>query len=146
MTVAEELEYIRSQNDGVLLAEHVVEYAKDPETALHSRFTWDDTKAASEYRLWQAREVIRVMVTILPHSNTPIQAYVSLKDDRKEPGGGYRQICDVMSDADLREKLISEALGEFERIAAKYKQLQELKPVFEVIAKTKKRSRRKVAS
>lgn len=127
-----ELETIRNAHGGVLYPKDVVEFAEDPGTALHSRFTWDDTKAAAEYRLWQARQIIRVSVMILPRDDTKVQAYVSLLHDRKgpDPNRGYRNICDVMATPVLRKTLLQEALDELERVEEKYKGLKELAEVF----------------
>ena len=46
MTYKEELEYIRQSNGGFLRPQDVVEYARNQETELHKRFTWDDGEAA----------------------------------------------------------------------------------------------------
>jgi hypothetical protein len=64
--IVAELETIRRNAGGVLRPEDVVSFAADPDTELHSRFEWDDTEAAQQYRLWQARQLIRVTVTVLP--------------------------------------------------------------------------------
>lgn len=50
------LEALRST--GPLTPSRVVEAAEDPESPLHSKFTWEDEKAAHEYRLIQARRLI----------------------------------------------------------------------------------------
>lgn len=47
--------------DGKLTADSVVSKATDPSTALHEHFEWDDTAAAHEYRLEQARHLIRTV-------------------------------------------------------------------------------------
>lgn len=52
----------RLERERRLDAENILELAADPETALHSRFTWDDTAAAAQYRLWEARHTIRIHV------------------------------------------------------------------------------------
>ena len=44
--------------DNALHAEDVVAAARDPLSPLHSKFQWDDSKAAHRYRLWQARQII----------------------------------------------------------------------------------------
>lgn len=128
MTIIEELEKIREANDGILLPSEVVEFAKDPETALHSRFTWDDSKAAHEYRLWQAREVIRVLVRVVPGVKSTVRAFVSLAQDRK--AGGYRSIEDVMIDPPMRESLLDQAKRELASFRRRYKDLKELAVVF----------------
>ncbi|MGE5562892.1 MAG: hypothetical protein ACM3ZV_06220, partial [Bacillota bacterium] len=83
-----------------------------------------------QYRLWQAREIIRVRVTMEPRINAETRAYVSLYSDRKQPGGGYRAIADVLSDEERREELLQQALRDMEAFKHKYIQLKRLAPVF----------------
>lgn len=125
----EALEQIRLKHGGVLHAKHLVEDAVDPKHPYHDDFTWNNEKAGHEHRLWQARELINVAVTVLKNSNSPIQAYVSLNSDRYN-GGGYRSIVDVMSDKDLREQLLNRALNDLDTYRKKYEQLHELTPIF----------------
>ena len=108
------------EHEGVLKPESVVEHASNPESALHGQFTWDDDKAAQEYRLWQARKLINVCVTVLPNLNKEFRAFVSLGSDRKQKGGGYRWTVDVFSDKDMREELLTQALAELRRIRRQY--------------------------
>jgi hypothetical protein len=133
--VREELEAIRSHHGGILRAEDVVEFARDETTALHRQFEWDDTEAAHQYRLEQARRVIRLRVTVTENlgSDRPIPMYVSLSSDRVIPGGGYRPFVDVMSDEQMRAELLRQAMEEFKRVARKYHALEELSPVFAAI-------------
>ena len=136
-----ELERIRQENGGILKAEAVVESASDITSPLHDQFQWDDTKAAEEWRLQQARQLIRTVIVILPNYSKPTSAYVSLMDDRTQDNGGYRTIVDVMSDTSLREKLLTEALADLQRWEVKYAQLQELVPIFQTIAKLRKKNK-----
>jgi len=136
--IHDELEHIRKSHGGVLRPEDVVKFAKNKRTALHSEFEWDDEKASAEYRLWQARQVIRVTVQVLPspHSgDEPVRAYVSITSDRVQPGGGYRALSDVMTHEEQRGELINEALGEVKRWRRKYERLRELVPIFRAIDK-----------
>lgn len=43
-----ELEIIREKHGGTIRPEDVVEFAKDPSTALHECFEWNDRKAAKK--------------------------------------------------------------------------------------------------
>jgi len=136
--INEELEQIRRANGGLLRPEEVVKFARNKRTALHQEFEWDDAKASAEYRLEQARKVIRVAVELLPSPHAdqdPIRAYVSVVSDRVQPGGGYRAIGDVMTDDDLRAELVNEALGEVKRWRRKYERLLELVAIFRAIDK-----------
>lgn len=133
MTVQEELEAIREDHDGILRAEDVVEYAKNPETALHKKFTWDDTQAAQQFRLMQARAVIRVNVFTPEPTGLTVRAYVSLMADRQTPGGGYRSLQEVMASEELRRRLLGQAMKEARAWRDKYKNLSELAGVFGAI-------------
>jgi hypothetical protein len=141
MTWKEELEEIRRRHHGLLRPEDVLAFARNPKTALHRRFQWDDSKAAHQYRLWQARELIECHVVVLEAKTDPIRAYVSLRDDRRNRGGGYRHVVDVMTDASMRKRFLAEALDEAERWRARYAQLQELAPIFQEIAKARRRKK-----
>jgi hypothetical protein len=46
---------------GRVAPEDVVEYADDPASPLHSAFEWDDTVAAQQHRLAQARSLIKAV-------------------------------------------------------------------------------------
>jgi hypothetical protein len=134
--VYDELKRIASTHGGMLNPPDVVEFARNPRTELHSKFQWDDTKAATEYRLWQARDLIlrvRVDLTDPSGETTEVRAFVSLGSDRGE--GGYRAIVDVMSQENLRLELLDEAKRDMKRFRDKYKTLSELSDVFAAMAK-----------
>jgi len=136
--IDKELERIRKRNGGILQPEQVVEFAKNPKTALHSRFEWDNSLAAQQYRLWQARVIIRVRIRVEPRIGEETKTYVSLVSDRKQPGGGYRTQVDVLRDDELREELLQQALREAETFARKYAQIERLAPIFEAISKVRR--------
>jgi len=139
LRIDEELELVASRHGGILRAEDVVEFARNPETELHKHFEWDDSKAAHEYRLWQARQVIRVYATIIPNENVgEVRAYVSLYPDRTQPGGGYRPLAVVLSDDQLREQLLRQALKEADTWRHKYQQLERLAPIFKALEQVKR--------
>ena len=134
-----ELEVIREASGGTLNPEAVIEYARDESTALHAAFTWDDTEAAHQHRLWQARQIIRVCVTLRGElDNQPFRTYVSLTEDRGE--SGYRLLDDVLTDTDMRERLLVQALRELANWQRKYDHLTALAPIFEAASKVKKRT------
>lgn len=138
-----ELERIRVGNSGVLRAEDVVVEAKKSNSPLHSYFEWNNSKAAHEYRIWQARQIISAMVVMLPSQRRPITAYVSLRSDRMTPAGGYRAMVDVLADPVLRQDLLYEALDDLKTWEKKYRRLAELGEVFAAIALVKKKVSRR---
>lgn len=138
---AKELDQLLKR-DGVLLPEAVVERARDPKSAMHDWFTWDDTEAAKAHRLWQARELIRVQVTVLPNANTTTRVYVSLPRDRAG-SGGYRSVVEVMSDEAMAAEMLQAALDDAERWRTKYRNVRALVPVFAALDSVKPAQRKK---
>jgi len=124
-----EFNQIAAQNDGFLRAEDVVAYARDPETALHKCFEWDDGVAADGFRRAQARALIRVVVSVTPASGEKYRAFVSLKDDRYN-GAGYRATAVVMGAQVLREAYLAEVEQDMRAFMAKWEHLKELSKVF----------------
>lgn len=132
LTLREELERIRLKNNGVLKPEAVVEEAKDEKSPLHKYFTWDDSVAAHQWRLEQARRLIRAVVTIVDdHKPVIVRAYVSLTTDRGKDS--YRAIRDVLAMEQYREQLLKDAFRDMEVFRRKYAVLTELAGVFAAI-------------
>jgi len=146
-TVKDELFEIQRMNGGLLDPAQVVSYARDPETALHGKFQWDDSKAAEEYRIWQARQVIRMELVVIRQgpsgkvsliadfddrmdTDKRVRAFVSLPVDRRGDNRGYRDIASVLEDTALRENLLREAKNEMQLFRRKYGMLERLAKVF----------------
>lgn len=127
--VAQELRRLADKAGGLLLPEKVVEAARPTNSPLHSRFEWDDSEAAQAYRIWQARQLIRVCIEILPNMNAPTEVFVSLSSDRREKGG-YRLVQKVCSHKEMREQMLVDAIAELQLFQAKYALLNELVEVF----------------
>lgn len=141
-SIKDELKRIAEENDGLLTAEAVVAEAEDKDSPLHECFTWDDSAAAHQYRLYEARQLIRVCVEVLPAApDTPVEVFVSLPQDRKNEGGGYRFMQTVLSDADMRKQLLESAHEEMELFEKKYQTLSELAEVFSAIRKCKRKQK-----
>lgn len=110
---------------GRLSAKRVVEWAKSHrESALHRCFQWNDSKAAQQWRLWQARQLI-VSVEVKYEDGKKHQVYVSPVAIRKD-NAGYARLSTILSNAQLRMQYLDQALAELERICARYNDLAEL--------------------
>ncbi len=149
MSVTEELYLIQKTNNGLLDPVKVVDFARDPETALHSKFTWDDSKAAEQYRIWQARQIIRMELVVVqetPKGETRIladitdekgkivRAFVSIASDRRgDEIRGYRSLNDVLNDSEMRSQMLEEAKNDMNIFRRKYGTLKELVSVFEAM-------------
>jgi len=143
--IVAELETVRRRSrTGKLYPKAVVEFAKDPETALHKRFVWDDTEAAQRYRLDQARDLIQLVVKVVAENRPAYRAYVSLTRDRLK-GGGYREIEVVLRDEAMYGELLEDALADLKRLEEKYGELKELRTVWQAAHAVKPRRQRKAA-
>lgn len=130
----EELRRLYLVNGNILHPEVVVDAARSPDSVLHDCFEWDDSVAASEYRVWQARKLITCYVEVVKRSVPEHQVFVSLSSDRVA-GGGYRTLVSVMTDDLLRYRLLEDALAELRVFQRKYSSLVELVDVFREVAK-----------
>jgi len=134
-------EILHKNANPVLQVKQVVERARNPKSSLHSCFEWDDAKCGEQWRLEQARELIRFSIIVIENPNkemnigkitpTHVSEFVSLRRDRIRPGGGYRVLKDVLQDAELRSELLEQALEEFKLWKNKYQRLKELSAIFE---------------
>jgi hypothetical protein len=93
---AAELERIWEAHDRKLTPAAVVEDAR-PETALlHEAFEWDDALAGEQYRLWQARQLIKA-VRIVESDKPEGPQFIHVKVERPEEPAQYYQHATVLS-------------------------------------------------
>lgn len=139
--IVAELRRLAAINSGVLVPAVVIDRARSPRSPLHSVFQWDDTKAADEYRIWQARELIQRTFRVISVNGKEmkVQVFVSLKPDRNVPGGGYREMSFVLSNEDMRSQLLKQAIEEMKFFAEKYASLRELARVFQAIRSVRRK-------
>ncbi len=129
-----ELEKIRRGEGGLLNPVSVVTFARNPVSSLHGYFEWDDTAAAEQHRLEQARRLIRACIHVIKMpdgADTIVPVFISLPGDRVE--GGYRVLAEVMASSVLRESALTMVLAELARINAKVAQFKELARIYEEI-------------
>ncbi len=139
MSVETELLSIKGDKE-LLTAEEVVGWAqKHPKSKLHQHFEWDDSIAAHEYRIWQARRVIALSL-VYPDGS---RKFYSLSVDRSNVGGGFRDVGDILKSKDLHEILLADALRELDRIRERYDVLKTLKPVWSAVERVRKPKRQK---
>lgn len=138
--VKEALDQIaESDEHGRLHPEDIVEHAKARGSVLHDYFTWDDGRAAHQWRINEARDLIRsyaVVVEQVPPITT--RAWVSLKPDRLQ-GGGYTSIGRILSQKEQHAQMLRDALEDFESLRLRYEKLHELQPVFAAVRKVRRR-------
>lgn len=125
------LKRIANKSGGVLNPEEVVEAARPVSSVLHNQFCWEDDKAAQNYRIWQARVLIRTTVRYIEINGDrrAARVFVSLSTDREDEGG-YRDVIAVLNDKSMRQQMLEDALNELRTFEVKYSHLKELDAVF----------------
>lgn len=88
------------ERSGKLTPEEVVSTAQNPEHPLHPYFDWDDSVAASKWRLEQARGLIRsVTVKVVMENDRLIPAPVYVRDpDAASASQGYVAMSSLKDD------------------------------------------------
>lgn len=134
--IATELKRLAQLHGGELQPRIVVDAARDESSVLHDSFTWDDADAGDQWRLQQARHLIRAVVTyehVGAGEPIAVRVFTSLSSDRTREDGGYRLTTAVLSDAACRAQMLADARAEMQRFRDKYRSLSELAAVFTAI-------------
>lgn len=121
--VTSELARIHQENDDTLTAPAVVSAAKPATAPLHPAFEWRNSVAADEYRLIQARQLIRAVIVIPEkvegEQGAPASpAWVHVEKDN------YQPIEVVVQRPDLFEMALKEAQS---KLAAAERAVMDLK-------------------
>lgn len=120
---------LSEENNGQITTSLVLKDAKRKESPLHDYFEWDDTKAAHQHRLQQARMLIkRVNVVIFK----PEEQFIHVPKFKQKGEGAYKPIKTVVKssteyelakqEAEKRLNAAQEALSNLIRVASKSKQ------------------------
>lgn len=140
--VGPELEKIYKTNQK-LTAEIVLDEAKKRYSPLHAYFTWDNDEAAGQWRLHQARNLIRSIEIEVVDPKTGKgevgRAFVNViqKIDH-EPERVYVEVGVALKNPDLREQVLENALNEIETWKERYSQFTELAKIFKAVELTKR--------
>lgn len=104
-----------ADKEGRLTPEQVVEDARDPKSPLHPCFEWDDSKAAHQHRLYQARKLVAVYVTQTIETRQ-IRVPMFVRDPDAAPNAqGYVRTVVVKTEKERAREVLLDELG---RVAA----------------------------
>lgn len=134
--VGAHLEMLRQQCKGELTPRDVLDDARHDNSPLHGFFEWDDSAAAEQYRLQQARHLIRAVVAIYVDEDKPatrVRAYVHVPEGETSH---YRDTAHAMSQRDTRDAVLRRAWRELQQWRQRYKDLKEFSDLIEVIDET----------
>ncbi|WP_028753679.1 hypothetical protein [Rhizobium leucaenae] len=131
--VGEHLDLLRQKLHGELTPKDVLDDARHDNSPLHSFFEWDDSEAAEQYRLQQARGLIRSVVAIYTQPDKPAirtKMFVHIP----EPGAQhYREASHAMSQTATRKAVLQTAWRELQAWRKRYSDLKEFSDLFQVI-------------
>lgn len=132
----EHLENLKQQNGGIITPQIVLDDSRDEQAVLHSCFTWDDSVAAENYRLYQARKIISSLTVTVEKINAPeepkmVTALVNISPLRTK--GKYVSVEVAMNDVAYREQVLQNALSELRAFQNKYSTYKELAGVCKAI-------------
>lgn len=137
--VGAHLEMLRQKFKGELTPRDVLDDAKHDNSPLHSFFEWDEGAAAEQYRLQQARGLIRSVVAIYVSEDKPatrVRAYVHVP----EVGAPhYRDTQSAMAQVKTRDMVLQQAWRELSAWRARYRDLKQLSELFGAIDETAKK-------
>lgn len=131
--VGDHIEMLRKKSHGELTPEDVLADAKHDNSPLHSFFEWDDSAAAQQHRLQQARGLIRSVVAIYVSDTNPAvrqKAYVHISEGKTSH---YREASHAMSQRSTREAVLKQALAELHAWKKRYKDLKEFSALIDII-------------
>lgn len=129
--VGERLEMLRERNAEQLTPDVVVADARSPCSPLHSFFEWDDSEAAEQYRLHQARNLIHSVAVTYPATEArptrTVVAFVNIKTDDEQ---FYTSTVDAMSNGDYRAIVLKQAWRDLQAFRRRYGELAEFAQLF----------------
>lgn len=124
------------ENTVGLTAKTVLDANREEGTLLHEEFEWDDSVAAENFRLEQARTFIRMICLVPEETNTeeertqPVRAFFKLPITEV-----YESTSVIIKSEDKRAELLKQAISELKAFERKYNSLAELTDVFNAISK-----------
>lgn len=139
--IAKRLEKLTSLGGGRLTPEAVVQDAKSKTSPLHDQFEWDDSEAGKQWRLQQARELIRSVKIEIQTETRVVSTVRYVRDPAAGAEQGYVEVAKLRDDKALakdalmaemraasalfeRAKTLAEALGLHQELQIASEQVQ----------------------
>lgn len=121
---------LEEQHQGIT-AELILDQATSKLSPLHDWFEWNNKKAAHEYRLEQARVLVRsISITMqYPDGDRQIRAFHIVRNGETT----YKVITKIQAEETYRQQIINNAFKELEGWKRRYKDYIELKEAVELV-------------
>lgn len=112
----ERLEYLSSTNKGKVTPEIVIQDAKTKKSIFHDYFEWDETQAAKQYRLQQARNLINhvIEVVVIEGKESKQRSFFSVKNGNDETV--YVTVKKAITTPNYRVQLLNQLIATMENM------------------------------
>lgn len=135
--ISNELHRINDKH-GELKPRHVVDESRPTKAPLHPIFEWNDKKAADEYRLHQARNIINVIqITTIDdkgrRNTVPEFVNVSTPTEGAPQDRTYQKIEVAMENDETRKRIIENCLHKLLQVRDNYRHLLEFSKVWAAV-------------
>lgn len=115
------------------LVSNLLQAAERGDEALRAYFEWDDKKAAHEYRLVQAENLVRrVRVKLIRAEDSApvvVRAYIARRElpakEEASPSGSYVAIEDIAGASDQEAALVASIRRDVQRLQSKYRHVKD---------------------
>lgn len=122
------LNAMSKSNGGRITPQQIVDAARDEDSALHKFFEWNDGIAAENYRLMQARTLLRSCQVDVEIENHKFRIPSYIRDPESDPmQQGYIEVGRLTTQADLKRDAL---LTEFARAGAQLARARRLAAYF----------------
>jgi hypothetical protein len=109
------------ESRGRLDPKDVVEVARNPKSVLHDTFNWNNDEAAEQWRLQQARQLIRsVKIERVENTEGPRSVRFVRQYVHDPENDGYLATEDVAKLPDVRERVLDEMRRDLLRLQSKW--------------------------
>lgn len=126
------IEAVEAQHGHKATAPEILDSARPSNSPVHHLFEWDNEVAGEEYRLEQARYLLRAVVVsyYIEKTQRTVEVRAHIFSPREK---AYLSIKTVLTNEDRRAEMLAQALKELRAWQAKYRVLHELTSVFQAI-------------
>jgi hypothetical protein len=128
------------ERNGTITPGDVLTDAESERSPLHDFFEWDDTQAAERWRTNQARYLLRSIHVVLTNGQGEEEQtrftynIMNMPEDNGEGQRVYCTIQRVLTDAEIREQVVGQAMRQLQSWRSLYQQYSEFSQVFSAIA------------
>lgn len=105
------LEHLSKLGGGRLTPDAVVADARSKSSPLHGCFTWDDSEAAKQWRLQEARELIRSVRVEVKTEERTLQTVRYVRDPEAGDEQGYVELTKLRDAGDIAREALRRELA-----------------------------------